>query len=162
MLRLSILCAFASCAMLFTQGQLIGQVKNGVGDKNTDTKSTDPVKATKATADTTPAGCAGCGVCGGSMIVIVLVPILIFVLNIVLLIWVARDAKSRNMDSSVLWMALVFFTGLLGLVIYLFSRPKGDLYECRSCGNKRLVASKRCPHCGNLKGRSNRDDDDDE
>ena len=73
----------------------------------------------------------------------------IFVVNIALLVWVARDAKSRGMDSSVLWMALVMFTSVIGLVIYLLARPQGPLIQCQSCKNHRLLASARCPHCGN-------------
>lgn len=89
---------------------------------------------------------AGCAACGGGALMAVIVA---FVLNVALLIWVARDAKSRGMDSSVLWMLLVFFTSFLGLIIYLFSRPQGQLMQCTSCGNKRLAASAKCPHCGN-------------
>jgi len=29
--------------------------------------------------------------------------------SVALLVWVARDAKARGMDSAVLWMLLVFF-----------------------------------------------------
>ena len=93
--------------------------------------------------------CAGCGACGAGMGAMILVPIIIFALNIALLVWVARDAKSRGMDSSVLWMVLVMFTSVIGLVIYLFSRPQGNLMQCSSCGNNRLQASAKCPHCGN-------------
>ena len=96
-----------------------------------------------------PEACAGCGICGGGLVVMVLIPVIFFVLNIALLVWVARDAKARSMDSSVLWMALVMFTSVLGLVIYLFSRPQGNLITCQSCGNNRLQASAKCPHCGN-------------
>ena len=85
---------------------------------------------------------AGCG-----FFVIFLV-VAIIVLDVALLVWVARDAKARGMDSSVLWMLLVFFLSLLGLVIYLFSRPQGNLIPCPNCGNKRLQASVKCPHCG--------------
>src|SRR5262249_21233074 len=93
--------------------------------------------------------CAGCGMCGGSMVVIVLIPVVIFALNIALLVWVARDAKARGMDSAVLWMALVMFTGLVGLLIYVLSRPQGNVVPCPNCGNNRLQASAKCPHCGN-------------
>ena len=93
--------------------------------------------------------CAGCGICGGSIAVMILLPLVVLVLNIALLVWVARDAKARGMDSAVLWMILVMLTGLLGLVIYLFSRPQGNVMPCQSCGNNRLQASARCPHCGN-------------
>jgi hypothetical protein len=80
---------------------------------------------------------------------IILVPIIYFALNIALLVWVARDAKARGMDSSVLWMILVMFTSVIGLGIYLLSRPQGNVTTCDSCGNKRLEASAQCPHCGN-------------
>ena len=88
---------------------------------------------------------AGCALCGS----LIFIPITIFVLNIALLVWVARDAKSRGMDSAVIWMILVMFTSVLGLVIYIFSRPQGNLIRCPSCGNQRLQASAKCPHCGN-------------
>jgi len=77
------------------------------------------------------------------------VMVAIFVLNIALLIWVARDAKSRGMDNDILWMILVMLTGIIGLIIYLFTRPQGNLAPCAHCGNKRLQVSAKCPHCGN-------------
>jgi hypothetical protein len=90
------------------------------------------------------AGCVACGGCGS----LLLIPVILVVLNIALLVWVARDAKARGMDSAVLWMLLVFFTSLIGLVIYIFSRPQGNVIPCPNCGNKRLQASVKCPHCG--------------
>jgi hypothetical protein len=101
------------------------------------------VAEAKRKAEGAVASCAGCGV------VMIAVPVIAVIISIVLLIWVARDAKARGMDSSILWMALVFFTNLLGLIIYLFARPKGDLVKCSHCGNKRLRVSAKCPHCGN-------------
>jgi hypothetical protein len=92
------------------------------------------------------APCAACGACGGGLM---LGFIGIIILNIVLLVWVARDAKARSMDSAILWMILVMFFGPLGLVLYVFSRPQGNLIECPHCKNKRLEASAKCPHCGN-------------
>jgi uncharacterized membrane protein YhaH (DUF805 family) len=89
-----------------------------------------------------PLACAACGS-------LLFIPLAVLVLDIALLVWVARDAKSRGMDNSVLWMVLVMFTSLLGLIIYLLSRPQGALVECPHCHNKRLQASARCPHCGN-------------
>lgn len=92
------------------------------------------------------AAAAGCGMCGS----IFVIPIVFIALNIALLIWVARDAKSRGMDNAVMWMILVFFTSVIGLLIYIFSRPQGNLRKCASCGNNRLEASATCPHCGNI------------
>ena len=93
--------------------------------------------------------CAACGTCGAGIGVIIFIFLAILALNIALLVWVARDAKSRGMDSSVLWMILVMVTGPIGFIIYIYSRPKGQLVPCPSCGNKRLEASAKCPHCGN-------------
>ncbi len=90
--------------------------------------------------------CAACGSCAGTMI---LVPVVFIALNIALLVWVARDAKSRGMDNAVMWMVLVMFTSVIGLFIYIFSRPQGNLVQCPSCNNKRLQVSAKCPHCGN-------------
>ena len=86
-------------------------------------------------------GAAGCACCG----TFIFIPL---VISIALLVWVARDAKARGMDSAVLWMLLVFFLNLLGLVIYIFSRPQGNLVPCPNCGNQKLQASLKCPHCG--------------
>jgi len=89
------------------------------------------------------AAAGGCAVCSS----IIMIPIVFIVLNIALLVWVARDAKARGMDSSVLWMILVMFTSVIGLILYLFSRPQGAVVRCRNCGNNRLQASMKCPHC---------------
>ena len=94
------------------------------------------------------AACAACGTCGAGAGVMIAIPIVIIVLNIALLVWVARDARSRGMDNSVLWMALVMFTSVIGLVIYISARPKGELVKCASCGNDRLQGLAKCPHCG--------------
>jgi hypothetical protein len=97
-----------------------------------------------------PAGdaeaCAACGACVSGLIMI---PLVILALNIVLLVWVARDAKARGMDNAVLWMILVMVTSIFGFIIYMFSRPQGNLIQCQHCSNKRLQASAKCPHCSN-------------
>ena len=90
------------------------------------------------------ANAAGCALCSTFLFI----PIIGLALGIALLVWVARDAKSRGMDSAVLWMLLVFFTNIVGLIVYLLVRPQGNLVQCPNCGNKRLQASVKCPHCG--------------
>jgi len=89
-------------------------------------------------------GAAGCLACSGGLIVLMIAWI---ALVIALLVWVARDAKARGLDSSILWMLLVMGFGPIGLVIYLLARPRGDLIPCPNCGNKRLQISVKCPHC---------------
>lgn len=106
-----------------------------------------------------PEGCAECGACGGTgcaaalggttffIVAIIVVLTGMMALNIALLVFVARDAKSRGMDSAVIWMMLAMATGPVGLMLYIFSRPQGQLVICEECGNTRLKARKRCPHC---------------
>ena len=81
-----------------------------------------------------------CGCIGG----LVALAIWIF-----LVLYVYRDAKARGMDNAVLLTIITAITGLLGLIIYLLMRPKGNLVACASCGKKRLEGSTKCPHCGN-------------
>ena len=38
--------------------------------------------------------------------------------------FVYTDAKKRGMDNAALWAILTFFTGLIGLIIYLLVRKK--------------------------------------
>lgn len=68
---------------------------------------------------------------------------------IFLIVYVYRDAKARGMDNAVLLTIVTAFTGLLGLIIYLLMRPKGNLVPCPSCQKKRMEGSAKCPHCGN-------------
>lgn len=98
-------------------------------------------------------GGAACGACCGTMMgsvaLMAAVVVVTIFLQIALMVWVARDAKSRGMDSAVLWMVLVGGTSFIGLILYVFSRPQGQMRRCEACGNSRLAASKVCPHCGN-------------
>jgi hypothetical protein len=61
---------------------------------------------------------------------------------------VAKDAKARGMETPILWMLLVFFLSVVGLIIYIFSRPQGEIVKCANCGNNRLRTLSQCPHCG--------------
>jgi len=71
-------------------------------------------------AQTREPNAVGCALCGS----LIFIPSGVIVLNIALLVWVARDAKSRGMDSAVIWMLLVMFTSVIGLIIYILSTTK--------------------------------------
>jgi di/tricarboxylate transporter len=93
---------------------------------------------------------AGCAACGFSAVILIVglgISVAAFVAWIFVAIWASKDAKSRGMDNSGMWVVLILFTGMIGLIIYLVSRPQGDLKTCRECGNKRLREAGRCPHC---------------
>lgn len=105
-----------------------------------------PTPLLMAQYDNNPAaGCAGCFACG---VVPMIFLVAIVALHIAILVWVAKDARSRGMDNAVLWMILVILTGLIGLVVYLLARTQGNLIPCPNCHNNRLQVSVRCPHCG--------------
>lgn len=97
-------------------------------------------------ADPNAAAASACGCLGFFGFAIIAV----IVLNVALLVWVARDAKSRGMDSAILWMVLVMFTSVFGLIIYIFARPQGNMIRCAHCRNSRMQVSAKCPHCGNV------------
>ena len=90
----------------------------------------------------------GAGVCAMLSGILLLIPIVIIAVNIAMIVWVAKDSKARGMENSIVWMLLVFFTSVLGFVIYILSRPKGDKVVCPNCANPRLASLSKCPHCG--------------
>ena len=104
-----------------------------------------PVTLLLAQDDNPAAAAAGCLMCGVFPLIMLLV---VIALHIAILVWVAKDAKSRGMDNAVLWMILVILTGVIGLIVYVLARTQGNLVPCPNCHNKRLQVSARCPHCG--------------
>ncbi|MGH9779294.1 MAG: membrane protein insertion efficiency factor YidD [Candidatus Acidiferrales bacterium] len=71
-----------------------------------------------------------------------------------LLVFVVRDAKNRGTENPVLWLILIFFTHIIGLIIYFLARPAGNLVACEHCKNKKLQYARTCPHCGNVDPRA--------
>ena len=68
--------------------------------------------------DGSPAG--GCAVCGGGLATMILLPLII---QVAFLVWVVKDARTRGIESPLGWMVFVFFVPLIGILVYLFSRP---------------------------------------
>lgn len=68
--------------------------------------------------------------------------------TVFMLVFVYKDAKARGDANAVLWLVLVFFLGLIGFVVYIVARPKGDLAPCANCKNKMMTTLVKCPHCG--------------
>jgi len=73
---------------------------------------------------------------------------------IALLVFVVRDAKNRGTENPVLWLILILFTHVIGLIIYFLARPAGNLVACEHCKNKKLQYARACPHCGNVDPRA--------
>jgi hypothetical protein len=72
--------------------------------------------------------------------------LIIFIVWIYVVVWVARDANKRG-TSGTLWGILAFFLGLIGVLIYLIARPKGNLVLCEHCGKQKLETLTQCLHC---------------
>jgi hypothetical protein len=65
-------------------------------------------------------------------------------------IWVMTDAKARNSENAQLVTVLTWIppTWVIGLIVHLVTRPKGNLVPCPHCGKKRLEGLATCPNCG--------------
>ena len=73
-----------------------------------------------------------------------ILPIIWFIIAILIAIWVYRDAEKRD-SSGALWLIIVIFTGIIGLIIWLVVRPP--------IGGKKKAATssdRRCPNCGRV------------
>lgn len=71
-----------------------------------------------------------------------------------ILFWIYRDARARDANPT-LWVASLAFFALfvhvflvpLGLVVYLFVRPKGQIARCPHCWAPCLDWLAECPKC---------------
>jgi hypothetical protein len=65
-------------------------------------------------------------------------------------IWIMKDAKARNSENAQLVTILGWIpaTWVVGLIVHLVTRPKGNLVPCPHCGKRRLEGLATCPHCG--------------
>lgn len=95
-----------------------------------------------------PEMAANAAACGTTLLLMIAIPVVILIINVVLLVWIARDAKARGVDGAVIWMIFAFLTGPIAFSLYLMSRPGGRVIKCHKCGNGRLEVSAKCPHCG--------------
>jgi hypothetical protein len=65
-------------------------------------------------------------------------------------IFIMKDAKARNSENAQLVTILGWIpaTWVIGLIVHLVTRPKGNLVPCPHCQKKRLEGLPACPHCG--------------
>jgi len=82
-------------------------------------------------------------------------------IQVLLSFWVGFDAQKRGMHG-ILWGLLVFFTGIVGLIVYLIvapslaqrnggAQPAGAAApgaRCAKCGAAVQPEFKACPYCG--------------
>ncbi len=93
-----------------------------------------------------------CGLAGAACAVAIVFSILALAVEVLILVWIYKDAKARGDQNAAIWLVLVFFTHLVGLIVYLLARPKGDLAPCGACHNRKMTTLVKCPHCGQESG----------
>ena len=81
----------------------------------------------------------GGAICGFFLVMIVI--------NILILVWVIKDADARGTSAGA-WVVVVFLFGVFGLLAYMIARPNGKLVPCPQCGKKKPITDAICPHCG--------------
>jgi hypothetical protein len=89
----------------------------------------------------------GCAKSGAACAVFLVIGLVYLAVKIFIMVWAFKDAKARGDQNAILWPILIFFLSIVGLVIYLAVRPKGDFSPCGSCHQKRLSTLTKCPHC---------------
>jgi hypothetical protein len=75
------------------------------------------------------------------------ISVLFLASSIVMLIWMAKDSRNRGMESIATWIMPILLTNILAFLVYFFSRPRGQLANCRHCNNRCLENALTCPHC---------------
>ncbi len=63
-----------------------------------------------------------------------------------LAVWVASDTRKRA-ANRVLWIFVVGYFNVIGLLLYGLFRPGGRLAWCPRCNKQVLATLNRCPHC---------------
>lgn len=96
---------------------------------------------------------AACGTATLFLLIVGGFAVIVSVVWLFVAMWVAKDAQRRGMDNSTMWGFLVFFLGVIGLIVYVASRPSGSakaggMRVCRECGKKHSRRMRRCPACG--------------
>jgi putative membrane protein insertion efficiency factor len=89
----------------------------------------------------------GCAATGAFCVVGVITGLIYLGVKIFVMIWAFKDATARGDANAVMWPILIFFTSIIGFVIYMAVRPKGEMSPCPTCHKQRLSTLAVCPHC---------------
>ncbi|HVR86998.1 MAG TPA: membrane protein insertion efficiency factor YidD [Planctomycetota bacterium] len=101
-------------------------------------------KAVKGSGQEIGKGCAKGGV---ACVFFLIMSAIGLAIVIFIMVWTFKDATARGDSNAILWPILSFFFPLIGLIVYLAVRPKGDLSPCPTCHKQRLSTLPLCPHC---------------
>ena len=121
---------------------------NALAQRSTPDASTTPGAEDAAAAAAASAAGAGIGItCCILYFLLIAVSIGAYIYSA---IFIMKDAKARNSENAQLVTILGWIpaTWVIGLIVHLVTRPKGNLVPCPHCQKKRLEGSATCPHCG--------------
>lgn len=77
-----------------------------------------------------------------------IIPIIMLVVSLLIAIWVYKDAEKRG-SSGALWLIIVIFTGIIGLIIWLVVRPPIGGKQSEGVASS-STSDRRCPNCGRV------------
>jgi len=97
-------------------------------------------KMTKEAGPACLAGTIGC-------VLVIITSLVGLAVHIFMMVYAYKDSTARGDANGVLWLVLIFFFPLIGFIVYMVARPKGDLVPCPNCKQKKLSVLMKCPHC---------------
>lgn len=105
------------------------------------------IQVSARSGDDSAAACGAMG-CGIVVWLVMMAVSLAIGITVIVLIYkyIKKDATARGMPNAnnICWLALL---GLIGLVIYLLTRPQGNVLPCPRCDQPRMQGLPVCPHC---------------
>lgn len=101
----------------------------------------------KAFRDAGEAGGAACLAGTLGCVIIIVTTLVGLAIEIFMMVYAYKDSMARGDKNAVLWVILIFFLHLVGFIVYMIARPKGDLVPCPNCHQKKLDILTKCPHC---------------
>lgn len=80
------------------------------------------------------------------LIVISLLALLFLSLNVLIAVFIYKDASRRRMNAWLWVTAVIYIPNFIGLILYLLARKQHHIHAAHGAGNQDI----RCPHCGHL------------
>ncbi|CAM4250258.1 PLDc N-terminal domain-containing protein [Paenibacillus typhae] len=82
----------------------------------------------------------------GWIFVIAGLTLLYIALNVLIAVFIYKDACRRKMNPWLWMLAVIYIPNFIGLLLYLFARRRQHIPAAADPGTKPV----QCPHCGNL------------
>ncbi|MFC6653147.1 PLDc N-terminal domain-containing protein [Paenibacillus rhizoplanae] len=80
------------------------------------------------------------------LIVMSLLALLFLSLNVLIAVFIYKDASRRRMNAWLWVTAVIYIPNFIGLILYLLARKQHHIHAASDAGNQDI----RCPHCGHL------------